>query len=250
MRYLRLLLIVVIPGCLNLDFEEEQTDLGLDPASLNILFIGNSLTFTNDLPNMLGALIDSADQGPVDVRWKTEPNLGLQDHWVRGEVLPMIEGGGWDFVIMQQGPSATEGRPSLLEYSKRFGDAIRASGAEPALYMVWPADDRAFDWDGVRESYAMAADSAMGLFLPAGEGWRVAWEADSTLPFYSTDGFHPTVLGTYMAALVIFERLTGETPIGLPDRFQMKSGPTVSITPARAVILQNAAREVNERESR
>ena len=92
--------------------------------------------------------------------------------------------GGWDFVIMQQGPSATEGRPSLLEYSKRFGEMIRESGAEPALYMVWPAEDRPFDWDGVRDSYAMAADSAMGLFMPAGEGWRVAWESDSTLPFY------------------------------------------------------------------
>ncbi len=250
MRYLRIMLLVVIPGCLNLDVEEAQVGQGLDPDNLNILFIGNSLTYTNDLPNMLGALIDSAAQGPVDVRWKTEPNLGLQDHWFGDEVRPMIEGGGWDFVIMQQGPSATEGRPSLLEYSKRFGEIIRESGAKPALYMVWPADDRSFDWDAVRASYAMAADSAGGVFLPAGEGWRVAWEADSTLPFYSADGFHPTVLGTYMAALVIFEQLTGETPVGLPDKFRMKSGPTVSITPERAVILQIAAHEVNERERR
>ena len=249
MRHLRVLLLALVPACVNLDFDEAGEDLGLDPNSLNILFIGNSLTYTNDLPNMVGALLDSADYGPVDIRWETNANSGLEDHWFGGEVRPMIAGGGWDFVIMQQGPSATTGRPSLLEYSKRFGEIIRESGAEPALYMVWPADDRQFDWDGVRDSYAWAADSAMGLFMPAGEGWRVAWEADSTLPFYSADGFHPTVLGTYLAALVIFERLTGDTPVGLPDQFRLASGPLVIITPARAVVLQNAAHEVNRRES-
>jgi len=249
MRYFRLLVLAAIPACVGLDFDEGGGSLGLDPNSLNILFIGNSLTFTNDLPNMVGALIDSAGHGPVDVRWETNANFGLEDHWFGGEVRPLILAGGWDFVIMQQGPSATEGRPSLLEYAKRFGEIIREGGAEPALYMVWPADDRPFDWDGVRDSYSMAADSALGLFLPAGEGWRVAWESDSTLPFYSADGFHPTVLGTYLAALVIFEQLTGETPVGLPNEFRLASGPLVIITPARAVVLQNAAHEVNRRES-
>ena len=54
---------------------------------------------------------------------------------------------------MQQGPSATEGRPSLLEYAEFFADEIRAVGAEPALYMVWPSQARSFDFEGVSDSY-------------------------------------------------------------------------------------------------
>ena len=49
-----------------------------------------------------------------------------------------------------------------------------------------------------------------GLLLPAGDAWRAAWAADARLPLYGPDGFHPSPMGTYLAALVIYEnfRLT------------------------------------------
>src|SRR5512139_3358719 len=81
----------------------------LDPAALNILFVGNSLTYTNDLPGVVAALIDSAGLGPVAVRSVAFPNFGLEDHWVQGGALQQLGRTGWDYVVMQQGPSATEG---------------------------------------------------------------------------------------------------------------------------------------------
>jgi hypothetical protein len=39
---------------------------------------------------------------------------------------------------MQQGPSATEGRPSLIEYSVRLADPIRAAGATPGQRTIRP----------------------------------------------------------------------------------------------------------------
>ncbi len=242
---LRLALLLALPACL--DSANTLGTAGLDPNAINVLFVGNSLTATNNLPGMVEALIDSTGPTPADARAVAFANFGLEDHWLDGEALRSIERGGWDYVVLQQGPSATEGRPSLLEYSKRFGDVIRASGAQPALYMVWPSQVRSFDWDGVRDSYAMAADSAEGLFLPAGDAWRVAWERDSTLEFYSNDGFHPNIRGTYVAALVIVQRLTGRTPVGMPTRFSLEDGPVVAIDPDIALAMQEAAREANER---
>lgn len=246
---LPILAVATVSACLSLEFEEPAAGQAPNPDNLNILFIGNSLTTTNLLPSMVEALIDSAGLGPIEVRTTAASNYGLGDHWFDGDATDEIELGGWDYVVIQQGPSATEGRPSLLEYSGRFGEVIRTSGAVPALYMVWPSSARAMDWDGVKESYQMAATEAQGIFLPAGEAWRVAWESDSTLQFYGTDGFHPTILGTYLAALVIVEQLSGASPIGLPARFHLGSdGPVVAITPEKADSLQVFAQEANARE--
>jgi hypothetical protein len=125
-----------------------EDGVGPDPgAEISVLFIGNSLTTFNDMPGMVSALLDSIGAGPISVREQTGNNTGLEDHWNSGG-LPAIRSGAWDFVVLQQGPSATEGRPSLWEFAERFADEIRAIGAMPALYMVWPSGSRSFDFDG------------------------------------------------------------------------------------------------------
>jgi hypothetical protein len=219
----------------------------LDPAATNILFVGNSLTSTNDLPGMVAALIDSAGLGPAMVRSRAYPDFGLEDHWNQGGVQKQLAEAGWDYVVMQQGPSATEGRPSLLEYAERFAIPIRTAGAEPALYMVWPAATRSFDWDGVRDSYQMAAAQAGGLFLPAGEAWREAWQRDPSLALYGADGFHPSPLGTYLAALVIAERVTGRSAVGMAREIATRQGVRLTVPAAVAQLLQESAHAVSLR---
>ena len=151
------------------------------PEALSLLFVGNSLTYTNDLPAMVAALLEDGGHGPVDVRASAYPNYGLQDHWVTPVTRDAIAVGGWDYVVLQQGPSATEGRPSLLEYAELFAGEIRAAGAEIALYMVWPSSARAFDFDGVSDSYATAAANVGGVLFAAGDAWRAAWDEDESL---------------------------------------------------------------------
>lgn len=225
-------------------------DPTLDPADLNILFIGNSLTYVNDLPGMLHALLDSAGVGPVVVASSAFPDVGLEDHWNASATRDLLDRTGWDIVIMQQGPSATEGRPSLLEFGKKFAEEIRRVGAQPAFYMVWPSNARFFDFDGVSESYRMAADSTDALLFPAGEAWRVAWETDPNLALYGPDEFHPSVEATYLAVLVMFEQIANRTAAGLPRTLDTPSGGRVSIEAAVAAALQAAATEANRRFAR
>ncbi len=205
-------------------------------SELAVLFIGNSLTNTNDMPAMFEALLLAAD---VEATVKTVafPNYGLQDHWLSEKTRGALAEGPWDVVVMQQGPSATEGRPSLLKYSRRFSKLIRP-GARPALFMVWPAKSRFFDFDGVCDSYRAAAEAVDGILLPVGEAWRLAWEKDSQLALYGPDGFHPSVAGSYLAALVIFQRLTGRDPRRQPVL-------DLNLAPEIAGLLQEAAAEAN-----
>src|SRR5262249_43837600 len=143
------------------------------------------------------------------------------------------------FVVLQQGPSALpESRVLLVDYARRFAGDARRVGARTAMYMVWPAASRRTDFEGVRLSYAAAAREVGGILLPAGEAWRSAWRRDGRLELYGADGFHPTPLGSYLAALVMFEAFFDRSPIG--------SAPLVA--PAdRVRLLQEAAADATAR---
>jgi hypothetical protein len=196
--------------------------VGSDPrpvGDLRVLFIGNSLTEANDLPRMVANIAGGAGTQGVTVEAVDFGGASLEDHWNRGEALAAIARGGWDVVVLQQGPSALpESRLLLVDYAHRFADRIRAAGARPALYMVWPPLDRAGDWDAVTESYTAAARAVDGLLFPAGEALREALRRKPTLDLLQTDQFHPTATGTYLAALVIYAGLTEGSVTGLGRR--------------------------------
>ncbi len=224
-------------------------DPGCPPQALKVLFVGNSLTYTNTLPALLMALVDSAGVGPLIANQQARGGWGLQDHWSSQPTRDQIRFGSYDLVVLQQGPSATSGRPSLIQFGRLFAGVIRESGAEMASYMVWPAEERFFDFDGVLDSYRTLADTTNALFFPAGEAWRVAWETNEDLEFYGSDRFHPAPLGTYMVAMVMFEQLTGCSPVGLPGRLDL--GVTqYDIDPETARAVQEAAVEANRRHAR
>ena len=112
--------------------------------------------------------------------------------------------------------------------------------------MVWPAKSRFFDYDGVLDSYKTATELVDGLFLPAGEAWRVAWNYDSELMLYGPDQFHPSALGTYLAALVMYQKFSGRDPRELPDEMPSTNWP-FPVSEEEVRTMQSAAYEVNQR---
>lgn len=223
----------------------DESTTALDPSALNILFIGNSLTYSNDLPGILATFLEKSKVAS-HVESIAIGGTALIDHWNEGLARSKIQQGGWDFVIMQQGPSATEGRPLLLSYAKIFGEEISTIQATSAMYMVWPAKSRFFDFDGVYDSYRQAALNIGGIFLPGGASWRVAWESEPDLAFYGPDNFHPSAMGSYLVALVMFEQLTGLSPLGLPNIIKTKYV-EIELSKERATMLQKVAIETNKR---
>jgi len=216
-----------------------------DPREVErVLFVGNSLTAFNNLPGLVEAL-SRTTAGPIlSSAAVVYPDHSLEDHWARGDAVRTIGRGGWSFVVLQQGPSALpESQVLLREYTKRFDGVIRKAGARTALYMVWPSRSRAQDRDGVSRSYTAAAHDVGGLLLPAGDAWRTAWQRDATLPLYADDGLHPSPMGSYLAALVIYQGLTGRSPVGLPASVATTPGAAPIVIPApQAKLLQEVAR--------
>jgi hypothetical protein len=177
------------------------------PGTLRVLFVGNSLTATNDLPGRVAALAAAAGR-TLEYREVTFGGFSLEDHWNQGDARTAIASGRWDLVVMQQGPSALpESQIYLRDWAVRFADEARAAGTRPALLTVWPESYRQSALSDVIVSYRRAAEAARTELFPAGEAWLAAWRCDSKTTLYGRDGFHPSRLGTYTAALVLYGRL-------------------------------------------
>jgi hypothetical protein len=221
-----------------------KTALDPDPAGgYRVLFIGNSLTYFNDLPGTVARLGRMADI-PIYVQSVALPDFAVIDHASgMSNAVETIRGADWDYVVLQQGPTTTQiGRDTLVLAVRQLDPFIRAAGGRAALLMVWPPTGNPEGFDAVYQSYQQAADAVGGLFLPAGEAWRTALAASPDLQLYGVDGFHPAELGTYLAALVVYEGITGHDARSLPRQAVVAAHPLV-LPDATILLLQRVAHE-------
>lgn len=210
-----------------------------------VLFVGNSLTYTNDLPRIVAAIsLEAGDDPPLRVGMVAFPGVSLEDQWAMGDALDAIDAGGWDVVVLQQGPSTTDAaRAHLIEWSGRFAQRIRAAGARPALLMVWPVDGSAAGFDATRASYTAAATAVDGMLIAASEAWRATRARDPRVSLTLIDGFHPNLLGSVIAAYTVWHAVSGRSPVGLPPFIEGPGVSRITLTPALAAQIQAAVVE-------
>jgi hypothetical protein len=213
-----------------------------------VLFVGNSLTTSNDLPGLVQALA-AAGGKRVEYLCDAPGDTNLDDHWPPDQPFEALHKERWDFLVLQQGPSTLpENRCQLAHSARRFSDAARAEGITPALYAVWPYRSQKDGFDLACSSYREAADSADALLLPVGEAWRLALAQDPAIDLYLPDGLHPTPAGSYLAALVIVEALAGVKPQDLPARLRLAVGGVVELPQEQASRLQAIAARAGAQE--
>jgi hypothetical protein len=207
--------------------------------SWKILYVGNSLTYTNDLPALIN---DIAKDDSITITYTTFAfaNYSLEDHWNEGKVEEAIATGHYDFVVAQQGPSALpESQLLLLEYVNRFQTICKKYNAKLLLYMVWPSKARSFDLDNVIRSYTQSAAKTGAALAPAGLAWKLAWRTDASLPLYGPDNFHPGIQGSLLAAMTIYLSLSGKETL---DFIHMKGQVWESaITEKQFLLLKQSA---------
>ena len=137
------------PSVINTSTSDCKPNSTLVDAATKLLFIGNSLTYTNDLPDIVER---RAKERGIDVRTQmvAKPSYALEDHWNEGCIQVLIESKMFDFVIVQQGPSSQEeGRVMLLEYGAKLKELCNGNDAKLAFFMVWPAKVSYHTFDGV-----------------------------------------------------------------------------------------------------
>ena len=210
-----------------------------EPRSLRVLFVGNSLTASSDIPERLAKLAKALGRNAT-VEMVAYPDYSLEDHWRDGRAAAAIRK-GWDVVVLQQGSSARpESRDELVEFARRFAKPIREAGAKPAIYMVWPLQDRMREFPAVIAAHRAAASAVDGILLPVGEAWLRALGADKRLRLYG-DTIHPASLGSDLAVLTIYLALFPAGHQEFDEAYVAKAARALEIPADRRDLLFDAA---------
>jgi len=185
-----------------LNFGSCQNDEG-STGAVSILFVGNSLTYTHNLPALVAARAKL--QGvEVETEQLAYPNYALEDHWNDGNLQRMIRAGRYDYVIVQQGPSSqADGRAMLMTYGPKIEAICKKANSKLVFFMVWPAKANLHTFDGVITNYRDAAEAANALLCPVGERWKEYFETTGDYSYYGADAFHPSLKGSEVAAGII-----------------------------------------------
>ena len=199
-RFIFLLMFLI--GCMTI-----TASVAADTTHIKVLFIGNSLTYTNNLPELVRE-IAKQDSSFIQFTSLSFPNYSLEDHWNEGNVQREIAEGGYHFVVAQQGPSAMpESQVLLIQYARQLSEWCKKYNTRLCFFTVWPSKARSFDLDNVIASYRKAAVETNSLLAPAGLAWKLSWKAKPDLALYGPDNFHPSISGSLLAAMTIYATL-------------------------------------------
>lgn len=245
------LAVAALAACARPVVREERVSIA--PGHQGVLFIGNSLTFHNDLPGTVAALARSAGGPLLDVRASTIPGGTLEGAWDEGRAAALIDAARWSAVVLQEQSERPLRDPAAMERAAvRLAAPARVRGARVIVYGTWPDRRRPETERALERTFARVARAVHGTVAPAGAAWARAGQLAPQLALWAEDGVHPTPAGTYLAACVLFATLTGHSPVGLAHRTVRASTDgqtfrTVEVPAADAAVLQRvAAAEVDQ----
>lgn len=216
-----------------------------DKSPVRVLFVGNSLLATTDVPGTLERLGRAMGRDIV-AQGVLANDASLEDHWREGRALARIRE-RWDYVVLQQGPSArADSRALLLEYARRFADPIRAAGARPVVFSAWPGRTRQQDYRESIRSHRLAAEATGAILVPAAEAWLRAYAENRRLDLYA-DGLHASDVGGKLAVLATWFALFPAGPQEFDDAYLARLARALDLPPAlRDSLVDAATRAVDE----
>ncbi|WP_375462317.1 hypothetical protein [uncultured Enterovirga sp.] len=130
------------------------------------------------------------------------------------------------------------------DFVKKHGDTIRARNAEPVLFMTWAYEDKPEMTAQLAQAYTEEANRNGMLVIPAGLAFAEAIARRRDIALYQPDKRHPTLAGTYLAAVTTYAALFGKSPVGNASAGMPSIG---ILDPATAAFLQQVARDTVQR---
>jgi hypothetical protein len=227
--------------------ETEDITTSKAPNAYRVLFIGNSLTFFNSLPNTLATFIESGTKRPTSFSDVVVGGATLRQHWEQGAAQRKIASGGhWDYVILQgKSMESYEDRTNFFLYGERLAQAVRRAGSRPLFYETFANNSKPANQPLIHESYFALAKKLNTKAIPVGDAFYFVQQSDPKIQLWNADKLHPTPEGTYLAACIFYSFLTNRSPIGLPETIpdHRIKGQGYSVAPEMARRLQELSRQ-------
>jgi hypothetical protein len=198
-----------------------------DKQTIQVLFIGNSYTFSNDLPEIIKSLVESSDY-IFEFSSLAYGGWTLSKHAQSSDTLETIRQGNWDFVVLQEHSliptKPKERKESMYPAIRTLHTEIEKINATTILFMTWGYRE-GFPQLGFNNFFEMQSQLSKGYLdianelnitvAPVGEVWKNALIEDLTIDLWQSDGRHPNITGSYLTACVFYAVILQETPEGL-----------------------------------
>lgn len=192
-------------------------------SQTRVLFIGNSYTAVNNLPQLTAdcALSIGFAGMPMEVASSTPGGTTFQMHTTNANSQALINEGNWDYVVLQeqsQLPSFPDSQVTsdCFPFAAQLNNQILSidSCTETVFYMTWgrqngDAGNCAFwppvcTYEGMDSllnlRYRQMAIDNNAILSPVGALWNYIRNNYPEINLYSADGSHPSLEGSYAAA--------------------------------------------------
>jgi len=220
--------------------------------AMNVLFIGNSYTHMNSMPELFEKIAISK-KIKINVEMSAKSSHTFKMHCNRPEMFEKIRSKKWDYVVIQGfSRELMYGYEHIdtasIPYFNKIVDSVYAVNpcANILLYMTWgykngsdltPETDSFIKMaERVSNGYRYLSNIFDIPIVPVGDVWRNIREKHPDLKLYTEDDQHPTINGSYLAACAFYSAI-------------FKSSPADGYSPSgveetNASIIQNSAHQV------
>lgn len=205
--------------------------------TVDVLFVGNSYVYYNNLPAQVQAISEALARGPVlRADHHLHGGFSIRRHLDDGHVPGVLDGGArdggpWDRVVIQEQSTLGVGYSHPDEgilgpwadfhsAAREMVAAVRARGSEPLFYMTWAKEAFPLQTEVLAAAYLAIGDELGAAVAPAGRAWARVRGERPHLTLFDPDGSHPGPAGTYLVACVMYASLTGRSPVGAPAALQ------------------------------
>lgn len=194
-----------------------------------VLFVGNSYFYYGDsLHNHVQRLVSAADpamEGKLNYKSATIGGAELAHHDIDYLTKPGRIGVKEPFqlVILQGGsgePLSDTRRAKFRETAIEFDKVIKSRGGKTALYItqvyVKPHKEaRPENLEKTVSLYTTVGNEIGALVIPVGLAFDEAYKRKPGIQLHKDfDGSHPDLIGTYLAACVVYGSVYGKSPVG------------------------------------
>ena len=193
-----------------------------------VLYIGNSYLYYNDsLHNHVRRMLDEVYENKITTSNYKSVTISGSRSWHHNIDYPINHKNlgakkPFQLVIFQGGSGETDTLKERDLFSKTTASVINKiheSGAEAALYMIHAyvkphRDANSKMIEDIKKMYIDAGNKNNALVIPVGIAFENAYGSNPNIELHKTfDGSHPSLLGTYLAACVVFASITHQSPL-------------------------------------
>lgn len=186
---------------------------------MKVLFIGNSHTFYNDMPQIFKNICTEKGK---DVEVAMQAFGGKTYGWHYGQMTELrfaLLHGGFDYIVMQQAAhSPCPAKEETLADGGKIIELARKCGVTPIQTMPWAEKRDPDHQKGMYDIYNTLAEETGIKLTVAGNVFEDVFFNHPEIDMYYEDGEHASPYGSYTIAMAAYAAIFGESVKGLAPK--------------------------------